>query len=72
MKQIVQRQCGFLGHLLRKGDIKNQVIPWKVEGQRDRGRQRQEGKCIGRTGVDIICFAENRSIYCDVTANARI
>ena len=39
MKQIVKRQCNFLGHVLRKRGIEYQVITGKVEGKRDRGRQ---------------------------------
>ena len=77
MKQIVKRQCSFLGHILRKGGIEYQVVTGKVDGKRDRGRQRQTflgwlGKCLDRRGVDFIRFAENRSIYYAVTANVRI
>ena len=77
MKQIVKRQCGFLGHILGNGGIEYQVVTGKVEGKRDRGRQRQTflgwlGKCLDRRGVDIIRLPENRSIYYAVTANARI
>ena len=77
MKQIVKRQCSLLGHTLRKGGIECQVVTGKVEGKRDRGRQRQTfhgwlGKCLDRRGVGIIRLAENRSIYYAVTANVRI
>ena len=56
MKQIVKRQCSFLGYVLRKRGIEHQVITGKVEGKRDRGRQRQTflgwiGKCLDRRGV---------------------
>ena len=33
MKQIVQRQCGFLGHALRKIGSEHQVVTGKVEGK---------------------------------------
>ena len=77
MKQIVKRQYSFLGHILRKAGIEYQVVTGKVEGKRDRGRQRQIflgwlGKCLDRRGVDIIRLAENRIIYYAVTANVRI
>ena len=77
MKQIVKRQYSFLGHILGKGGIEYQVVAGKVEGKRDRGRQRQTflgwlGKCLDRRGVDIIRLAENRSIYYAVTAHIRI
>ena len=39
MKQMVKKQCSFLGHIVRKGGIEYQVVIGKVEGQRDRGRQ---------------------------------
>ena len=77
MKQIVKRQCSFLGHVLRKRGIEYQVATGKVEGKRDRGRQRQTflgwiGKCFDKSGVDIIRLADNKSLYHAVTANVRI
>ena len=74
MKQIVKRQCSFLGHILRKGGIKCRMVTGKVAGKRDRGRQRQTflgwlGKCLDRGGVDIIHLAENRTFYHAVTSN---
>ena len=79
---------GILGHpvylgprstkgTVRKGGIEYQVITGKVEGKRDRGRQRQTflgwlGKCLARRGVDIIHLAENRTLYHAVTSNIRI
>ena len=41
MKQIVRRQCSILGPIVRKGGIEYQMVRGKVEGKRDRGRQRQ-------------------------------
>ena len=77
MKQIVKRQCSFFGHVLRKRGIEYQVITGKVEGKRDRGRQRQTflgwiGKCLDRRGFDFIRLAENKTMYHAVTANVRI
>ena len=74
MKQIVKRQCSFLGHIARKGGIECRMVTRKVEGKRDRGRQRQTflgwlGKCLDRRGVDIIHLAENRTLYHAVTSN---
>ena len=34
MKQIVKRQCSFLGHVLRKTGIEYQVVTGKVEGKK--------------------------------------
>ena len=77
MKQIVNRQCSFLGHVLRKRGIEYEVVTGKVEGKRDKGRQRQTffgwiGKCLDRSGVDIVRLAENKTLYHVVTANVRI
>ena len=36
MKQIVKRQCSFLGQIVRKGGIKCQVVARKVEGRKER------------------------------------
>jgi len=73
----VKRQCSFFGHIVRKGGIEYQVVTGKVQGKRDRGRQRQTflgwlGKCLDRRGVDIIHLAENRTLYHAVTSNVSI
>ena len=70
-------QYSFLGHVLRKRGIEYEVVTGKVEGKRDRGRQRQTfpgwiGKCFDKSGMDIIRLAENRTFYHAVTANVRI
>ena len=77
MKQIVKRKCSFLGHIVKKGGIEYQVVTGKVQGKRDRGRQRQTflwllGRCLDRRGVDIIHLAENTNLYHAVTSNVRI
>ena len=81
MKQIVKRQCSFLGHVLRKRGIEYEVVTGKLEGKlegkRDRRRQRQTflgwiGKCFDKSGVDIIRLADNKTLYHAVTANVRI
>ena len=60
--------------IVRKGGIECRMVTGKVEGKRDRGRQRQTflgwlGKCLDRRGVDIIYLAENRTLYHAVTSN---
>ena len=77
MKQIMKRQCSFLGHIARKWGLEYQMVTRKVKGKRDRGRQRQIflgwlGKCLDRRRVDIIHLAENRTLYHAVTSNFRI
>ena len=37
----VHKQLTFLGHVLRKGELENLVVPGFVDGKRDRGRQRE-------------------------------
>ena len=66
MKQVLKTNCSFLVNVTRKGGIEYQVVTGKVEGKRDRGRQRQTfsgwlGKCLGRRGMDITWLAENRT-----------
>ena len=38
MKQMMKRQCSFLGHVPRKRGIEYQVVTGKVDGKRDGGR----------------------------------
>ena len=76
LKQIVKRQCSFLGHIARKGGIECQVVAGKIEGKRDRGKERRTflgwlGEYLDRKGVDIIHLAENRTLYHAVTPNVR-
>ncbi len=66
MKSIVQRQCSFLGHVLRRRGIEHQVVTGKVEGKRERGRQRLTflewlSKCLGKKRVEIIRLVENKT-----------
>ncbi len=60
----------LLGHVMNERDIEYQVVTGKVEGKQDRGRQRQT--FVGRTGVDIICFVENKKFHHEVTVNVKI
>ena len=77
MKQIVKRQCSFLGQIVRKGGIECQVVARKVEGKRDRGKHKQTflgwlGKCLDMRGMGIIHLAENGTLYHAVISNIRI
>jgi len=40
LASIIKRQLKFLGHVLRKDSLENLVLTGKIEGKRDRGRQR--------------------------------
>ena len=39
---IRRRQSQFLGHVMRRGGLENIVTTGKIEGKRDRGRQREK------------------------------
>ena len=40
IKLVRKRQLSFLGHIYRKDDLERAVLTGKIEGKRDRGRQR--------------------------------
>ena len=40
LNQVRRRQMAFLGHVYRKDDVERQVLTGRVQGKRDRGRQR--------------------------------
>ncbi|CAM1332323.1 Uncharacterised protein r2_g4141 [Pycnogonum litorale] len=40
LKSIQKRQLSFLGHILRKGKIECIALQGRIDGKRDRGRQR--------------------------------
>nr|CAB3263295.1 uncharacterized protein LOC108950266 [Phallusia mammillata] len=59
MRTIVTRQVRFLGHVLRKKQLEHLVLTGKVEGRRDRGRQRMTylgwlSRVTDRSTLDII------------------
>ena len=62
---IVHRQLTFLGHILRKGELENLVATGVVDGNRDRGRQRETfltylSKIVGQSPLDLINLAKKR------------
>ena len=74
IKTIRQRQLHFLGHVLRKEGIEQQVITGKVEGRRDCREQRmtfiqQLEKLIGNSPVTLLRLAGFRENFYNMTAN---
>ena len=65
---IVHRQLTFLGHILQKGELENLVVTGFVDGNRDRGQQRETfltylSKIIGKSPLDLINLAKKRDVW---------
>ena len=68
----------FQGHVYRKDDLERQVLTGRVQGRRDRGRQRmtflqslRNWATIGTTSrTDFITTAERREDWRRMTADA--
>ena len=41
MQDMIRRRMTFLGHVIRKDELKKVVLTGYVEGTRDRGKQRE-------------------------------
>ena len=59
--EIAHRQLTFLGHILRKGELKNLVVTGFVDGKRGRGRQRKTfltylSKIVGKSPLELITW----------------
>ena len=66
--KIRQRQCRFLGHVIREEGIENLVTTGKIPGKRDRGRQRE------KILVDVcrwLGVKDNQDIFRDVRDRTR-
>jgi ribosomal 50S subunit-associated protein YjgA (DUF615 family) len=42
IKELGKKQSRFIGHILRKGKLENIVTTGKINGRKDRGRQREK------------------------------
>jgi hypothetical protein len=42
IKELRKKQSRFIGHILRKGKLENIVTTGKINGRKDRGRQREK------------------------------
>ena len=65
IKNILQRQLSFLGHIMRKENIEHLVVTGKIEGKKSRGRPRLTyisslSKCTGLSEVELLCNNKNR------------
>jgi hypothetical protein len=66
--KIKQRQCRFIGHVIRGEGMENLVTTGKIPGKRDRGRQREKI-------LDGVCrwlgVKDNKDIFSDVRDRTR-
>ena len=74
---IVHRQLTFLGHTLRKGELENLVVTGFVDGNRDRGRQRETvltylSKIVGKSPLDLINLAKKRDVLTKFCAHSNL
>ena len=77
--QIKKRQLKFLGHIIRKDGIENNILTGKIMAYRARGRQRymmrdNALRWIGNNkGInDLILQEKDRGRWRDMTSNGRI
>jgi hypothetical protein len=74
--KIMQRQFRFIGHVIRGEGMENLVTTCKIQGKRDRGRQREKilvGVCrwLGvKDNKDIFRDMHNRTRWRNMIANA--
>ena len=74
---IVHRQLTFLGHILRKGELENLVVTGFVDGNRDRGRQRETfltylNKIVGKSPLDLINLAKKKDVWTKFCAHSNL
>ena len=74
---IVHRQLTFLGHILRKGELENLGVTGFVDGNRDRGRQRETfltylSKIVGQSPLDLINLAKKRDVWMKFCAHSNL
>ena len=76
LNEIRQRQCRFIGHVLRGEGLENLVTTGKFKGKRDRGRQREKildsvKRWVGgKSTTDIISGVRDRERWKNMIANA--
>ena len=74
---IRRRQLKFAGHVIRKGGLEKLVLEGKINGKRQRGRQRLKyleglASATGYGGaVDILRRADGRASFRHMVANVR-
>jgi hypothetical protein len=75
IKELRKKQSGFIGHILRKGKLENIVTTGKINGRKDRGRQREKmldslTKWHGRKSTtELIACTRDRESWRNMTAN---
>ena len=74
---IVNRQLTFLGHIIRKGELENIVVTGFVDGNRDRGRQRETfltylSKIVGKSPLELKKLAKKRDVWTKFCAHSNL
>ena len=75
IKELRQKQSGFIGHILRKEKLENIVTTGKINGRKDRGRQREKmldslTKWHGRKSTpELIACTRDRKSWINMAAN---
>ena len=78
LNQVRRRKMAFLGHVYRKDEVERQVLTERVQGKRDRDRQRVKSlqslrnwATMGTTSrTDFLRTAERREDWRRTTADA--
>ena len=76
MSKFRRRQSGFFGHIMRRGRLEHMVTTGKIEGKRDRGRQREKmldglTRWHGaRSPAELIDKTKDRELWRGMTAYA--
>ena len=75
MPDVIRRQMTFLGHVIRKDDLKKVVLTGYVEGTRDRGKQGETlltylNKYTGTTPSEMIRQAIDRDMWIQLCSSS--
>ena len=67
----------IVGHILRKRELENLVVTEFVDGNRDRGRQRETfltylSKIVGQSPLDLINLAKKRDVWTKFCAHSNL
>ena len=75
--EIRKRQTSFVGHVLRKGGLEHIITTGKINGTRDRGRQREKlldglARWNGKnSATELIQYSKDRVLWRDMVANVQ-
>ena len=77
IQAIRRRQLQFLGHILRKQELEDVALTGKIEGKRERGKQRltyisRLSQWMGKSERDILRTAKDRELRKFMATNVLI